>query len=367
MQNIDSSRYEMHLGYAIGDDVFFKELIANPERSHYFEKEKRGAVLSWIHFIRTVRRLKPDLIHFYMQSANFAGGLGHYFFRKIPIIFSVGMSRQPWWHYSAYRILKNRPSLTICNSREILKELVERSGFAENKIRVVHNPLDCEKFRPFDPAAKAKARETFGFAQGEMVIASVGRFSHQKHQHGTVEAIHRLSIASRLPENVRFLFVGKSSVPKYEKKLRALIQRYRLEKRISLHEPISDIVAFYNAVDGVFQPSHHEGLSNVVIECQASGTPVALSREGDNDHLIEHGKTGISLSIASSAQIADGLQSLIELCGDPARRGSVVRQAREEVSRRFSMREAILLRQEIYDELLKESRCPALQDVRGEA
>jgi glycosyltransferase involved in cell wall biosynthesis len=89
----------------------------------------------------------------------------------------------------------------------------------------------------------------------------------------------------------------------------------------------------------------------VAIECQASGVPVALSREGDNDDLIDDGKTGVSFSIGKEEEITTGLKRLIDLCSNPQRRGEVVRRAREQVTSRFSLAEAMKLREEIYENL----------------
>jgi glycosyltransferase involved in cell wall biosynthesis len=288
-----------------------------------------------------------------MQSANILAGFAHYFSPKIPMIFSVGMTQQPAWHYWFYGFLRKRPTLTICNSKRIRKELTERSRLPEEKVRVLYNPLDTEQFHPFDAKEKEKARAQFGFEQGSLVFATIGRISHQKNQWGTVRALRHLKEKGQLPERFKMLFIGKRHSSHYDRELRRMIQEAGLDENCVLREPLENILTLYNAVDGVFLPSHHEGLCNVAIECQASGTPVALSLEGDNDQLIRDGDTGFSFSIARDVEVAEGLKRLIDLCGNPEKKAALTSQAREEVRKKFSLKEAIELREAMYESLMK--------------
>jgi len=121
-------------------------------------------------------------------------------------------------------------------------------------------------------------------------------------------------------------------------------------------EPVEDIVSLYNTLDGIFQPSTYEGLSNVVIEAQACCTPVALSREADNDDLVRDGETGIAFSIKSKVQIARALERLIELCVDEKRRRQMTERARSEIEKRFALQRDISTLQETYFRLLQEQR-----------
>src|SRR5262249_40995928 len=113
-------------------------------------------------------------------------------------------------------------------------------------------------------------------------------------------------------------------------------------------DPVENTGDLYNALDGVYQPTCFEGLSNVVIEAQSCGRPVALSREGDNDLLIEPGKTGFSFSIRSDTEAAKGLESLFQLCCDSQKREKMVRDAREAVLKCSALQQGIQKLQELY-------------------
>ena len=115
-----------------------------------------------------------------------------------------------------------------------------------------------------------------------------------------------------------------------------------------------DVVPLYNALDGIFQPSTYEGLSNVVIEAQACGTPVALSDEGDNDGLVEQGKTGVSFRAAAAEDVARALEELIHLGRDGEKKEEITSRARDAVVERFSLEGEIRKLQGTYEQLLGE-------------
>jgi len=353
LDRIDKSRFDVHVGYFIDTEIFYHDLAVDPKISHVFGSGKSVTPRSFYSLIRAIKKLKPDILHCYMQSANIITGFAHYFSPKIPMIFSVGMTQQPAWHYWFYRLLRKRPTLTICNSKRIRKELTERAGLPEDKVRVLYNPLDTDRFHPFEAKEKEQARGQFGFERGSLVFATIGRISHQKNKWGTVRALGILKGKGQLPKGFKMLFIGKRHSAAYDRELRRMIRDAGLEENCVLREPLENILSLYNAVDAVFLPSHHEGLCNVAIECQASGTPVALSLESDNDQLIRDGETGFSFSIASDEEIAEGLKRLIDLCGNPEKKAALTFQAREEVRKKFSLKEAIELREAMYESLMK--------------
>jgi len=120
------------------------------------------------------------------------------------------------------------------------------------------------------------------------------------------------------------------------------------------HDPVRDVVPLYNALDGIFQPSTYEGLSNVVIEAQACGTPVALSAEGDNDGLVTQGKTGITFRAADRRETVRAMEELIRLGKDAEAREEITSRARAAVVERFSLEGEIRKLQGTYEQLLGE-------------
>ncbi len=357
-ENLDRDRFEVHVAYFYNRDIFFKNLIRNPTAAHLLGSGKKMTLRTIWDFIRLNRELKPDILHLYTQRGNYVGGFSSLFFNVPVIIFSMRGANNRKYNHITYRILRGRQSLTIVNSEGIRRELLEKAGYREKDVMIIHNFLDTKKFIPGDAAQRLQAKEKLGFHPQDLVIASIGRISAEKNQWSTLHAVKWLRGKNLLPRGFRMILVGKCYDERYYRHTQIMMRELKLEDICSLHEPFHDVVPLYHGVDGVFQPSKYEGLSNVIIEAQACGTPVALSQEGDNDDLIGHEKTGISFSIEDEEQIAEGLAQLVRLCRDPKRREEITSLARRQVESRFSIEKEIRTYEETYLRLLGEIKKP---------
>lgn len=357
VNHLDPERFELHLAVLRGRDLFFTDLFESDRVEARLLNRGRGVgPRSWVEMAGLFRSLEPDIVHLFGGKANHIGGLASLFARLPVLIFSVRSATGSRVNDVVYRLLRSRQSLTIVNSEGTRRELVERSGYRPDEVEVQHNFLDTGLFRPLEEKEREAARRRFGIGEGRRCFASVGRIAPQKNQLAALEALRRLKDGGRLAEDVDFLFVGREYDAGYARRVRERCGALGLDGLCRFHDPVRDVVPLYNALDGIFQPSTYEGLSNVVIEAQACGTPVALSAEGDNDGLVEGGKTGISFSAADTGDAARALGELIALGKDRERREEVTRRARAGVVRRFSLEGQIAKLQETYERLLRERR-----------
>ena len=79
--------------------------------------------------------------------------------------------------------------------------------------------------------------------------------------------------------------------------------------------PYEDIPAVYHAMDAFVLPSHTEGLPRVVLEAQATATPVVATRVGGVPEVIDDGETGLLVDPHDPAGLADAID---RLCEQPA-------------------------------------------------
>ncbi len=356
VHHLDYRRFDLHLAVFRNKDLFFTELL-NSEKVHVhiLDRGRQIGIRTWFDMIGLCRELRPDILHLFGGKANHLGGFASLFFHVPVVIFSVRSANNRTMNHLLYRLLKPCQTLTIVNSRGSKKELVDHAGYHDEEVLVMHNFLDTAKFRPYSEPERVEARRRISFGPETCLVACVGRISRQKNQIATLKALKQLKDARKLPEHFRFLFVGRAydDDPLYASKVRRVHQSLGLQDVGSFLEPVEDVVSLYNALDGIFQPSTYEGLSNVVIEAQACGALVALSREGDNDDLIRDGETGISFSIKNETQIVKALERLIGLRVDETRRRQITEWARSEVERRFSLQRDIATLQETYFRLLQ--------------
>jgi len=88
--------------------------------------------------------------------------------------------------------------------------------------------------------------------------------------------------------------------------------------------PYTQIPALYHEFDALVLPSHTEGLPRVVLEAQASGTPVVATRVGGVPEVVSDGETGLLCDVRASDELAtaiDGVAAERELYEHLAERG----------------------------------------------
>jgi glycosyltransferase involved in cell wall biosynthesis len=356
VQHLDPTRFDLHLAIMHGQDLFFTALLESDQvQAQILNHGRPFGVRTGLAMIGLCRKLQPDILHLFGGKANHLGGFTSFFFRVPVLIFSVRSANNRTVNHLLYRLLKPRQTLTIVNSMGSKRELVDHAGYRDDEVLVLYNSLDTEKFRPYTPAARMAARQRMGLAAQLCLVACVGRLARQKNQLAILKALKQLKDARKLPPQFRFLFVGRAydDDPQYAPEVRRLHHTLGLQDVSGFLDPVADVVSLYNMLDGIFQPSLYEGLSNVVIEAQACGTLVALSHEGDNDELVRDGETGIAFSINSETQIAQALERLIALCLDDTRRQQMTGRARSAVERRFSLQRDMALLEATYCRLLE--------------
>jgi len=94
--------------------------------------------------------------------------------------------------------------------------------------------------------------------------------------------------------------------------------------------PYEDIPAVYHAMDAFVLPSHTEGLPRVVLEAQATGTPVVATRVGGVPEVIDDGETGLLVDPRDPAGLSDAIDRLAADRDERARLGDAGRAAVEE-------------------------------------
>ena len=271
-------------------------------------------------FVRLLRRERPDVFHAHMSSpvackwalaaavaARVPAGLG---------TGQVGQYEPP--DRSAYRQLRalaRGVDRYLAVSRDIAAELVQRLGWPEEKVEVVYNAVDVERFRVSPPPG---LREELGGGEGRPLVLTPARLNEQKGHPVLFEAIAQVPDA---------LFVLAGDGPEREP-LEALAERLGIADRVRFLGRREDVPQLMAACDVFALPSLYEGSSLAVLEAMAAGIPVVSSAIGGTDELIEDSRSGLLVAPGDSAGLAAALRRVID---DPALRRSLAAHARERV------------------------------------
>ncbi|HEU4354059.1 MAG TPA: glycosyltransferase family 4 protein [Actinomycetota bacterium] len=177
------------------------------------------------------------------------------------------------------------------------------------RITVIHNGVDRERFSPEGPVADRDP--------GAPLVSCVGRLSEQKGQDLAIRALALLS-----DPTVRLRLVGSESAHGERERLGALAVSLGVADRIEWRGEVDDAAPELRAADVVVAPSRWEGMSLVFLEAMACGAATVVAEVAGSEALDGAGIVVPREDPAALARAVEGLledPSLRRRLGDAAR------------------------------------------------
>lgn len=203
----------------------------------------------------------------------------------------------------------------VANSRAGARWAV-RNGFPSDRVVVVPNGVDVQRFRS-DPEARAAVRRAWGVAPCEPLVGRIGRLDRFKDYPGFVEAAARVA---RERPGARFVCVGGGS-PELQAACAARVRALGLSERFIWAGPCDDMPRVYAALDVLASTSVTEGMPNNVGEAMACGVPCAVTDVGDSAWLV--GDTGAVVPPCDPDAMAAAILALLDRPRDGAARARI--------------------------------------------
>ncbi len=211
-----------------------------------------------------------------------------------------------------------------------------------NNLHVVRCGIDTDHFRPADrPAPDTPLR-----------LVTVGRLHPIKGYTVLLEALADLyarGIACRLT------MVGDGPLrPMIER----TIQSLDLESCVTLAGPVGaeELVRYLHDAHAMVVSSFMEGVPVVLMEAMACELAVIATRVGGIPELVEHGVSGLLVDPASSASLAQAIETIAR---DPQKRRSLGQAARWTVCDRYDIRQSAAQMRDILGRYVGEVPAPS--------
>jgi glycosyltransferase involved in cell wall biosynthesis len=224
-------------------------------------------------------------------------------------------------------------------------ELTNYYKIPPNKIRVIHNGVDINKFKPATDKRKAKA--ALGFNPDDPAIVSVGRLYARKGLFTLIESMP--AVVKRFP-NAKFIISGKGQSDEMRK---LIIHAEKLGVKDNIvftgYYPDKKLPKLYQAADVFAFSTFYEHHPFAVLEAMATGLPVVTTTVGGIPETIGSGKNGFLVEPFNQAQFSDRILYLLEHPGEAAEMGL---KARKTVEERFDWRIVVKDAMKVYDEAL---------------
>ena len=182
--------------------------------------------------------------------------------------------------------------------------LLERHRLAADRVVVIPNGVDVERFAPADTERRAAARRRWGLAEADVVFGYIGALAAEKRPGMAITAV-----AAR--GGARLLVAGGGPLA------RQLAEQAEREApgRVVFTGALEDTGDVLAAIDGLLLPSITEGAPAVLIEAALSGVPAIATDVGACREILD----GLD---AGSVVPADDPEAFVDAVrdADPTRR-----------------------------------------------
>lgn len=212
---------------------------------------------------------------------------------------------------------------------------LRRRGVEADRIYDVKNAVDTDRFHPATvpvPLDSVYRRHLDGLPEDRIRLGFIGGLHPYKGVRDLEAAL------SRTDAECRLIVAGEGPD-------RTLLERRCGERAVFLGAvPYEQIPALYHEMDVLVVPSHTEGLPRVVLEAQATGTPVVATNVGGIPEVVSDGETGLLCEPHRPDLLATAIDRLAD---DPRERERLGSNGRDAVVATYTW-EAVYDRYERY-------------------
>ena len=313
----------------------------------------------------------PDVVHCHTWYAHLAGCLARPLTGAKLVLTTHSLEpHRPWkveqlgtaYHATTWieRTAYENADGVVAVSQAMKRDVQALYGVAPERVRVIHNGIDPEEYRPRLAPATLRG---LGVDPDVPIVLFVGRITRQKGILHLVRAIRHLEPGAQV-----VLCAGAPDTPEIGAEMTALVQEARRDARVEIvwlpeMLPKEDVIALYTHAAVFVCPSVYEPFGIINLEAMACETPVVASAVGGIPEIVVPGETGVLIRLEAAAgespepRDPEGFSRALaaavnELMAAPERRAAMGRAARARVLAQFSWQAIAAQTLDFYRELL---------------
>ena len=234
-----------------------------------------------------------------------------------------------------------RPSdIGLCVSRAVEPTVLDGYHVRRDRIRVIHNGIQLDKFRNPAGDTRDSVRHALGIAPQARVIGMIARMYPVKGHQAMLRMMP--DIVARVPDAL-LLLVGDGTE---REACERIVSELGLGAHVLFLGQRGDVAQILSACELTVMPSESEGLPLSAVESLAMGKPIVAYDVGGLKEVIDDDVTGCLLRYGDTASFCEAVVSLL---GDEARLAVFSARARE-AAERFDVERHVRLLIECYRE-----------------
>jgi glycosyltransferase involved in cell wall biosynthesis len=345
VKGADQTRFEHEVATLHGQGVYWERMQADGFTLHSLSPSKFFP-LYLLRLWRLIRRGNYDVLHCHLGASNIiAKPMGRVL--GVPAIVSHDHTndrlrvenRLVFW---LDRWANQFADGFLAVSETCRKFLIEAEGVAPEKIRLVANAIDTERYRP-GVWERSAVRQELGLKPDDVVLAGIGRLNPQKNFALLLEVVAELK-----QPDLRVVLAGTGPEEAY---LQERVAELRLSEQVRFLGYVADTRKVYGAADVLVITSRFEGLPMTLLEAMSSGVPVVAAALDGIMEVIESGRNGWLVKPGDRAGFVAAVREALE---DEPKRQRLAEAGRETILQRYGAARMVQEIEEVYTRLIEE-------------
>lgn len=246
---------------------------------------------------------------------------------------NLGQSR-PWLQQKIHNVLLGCAHRVLVNSEAAAERLTNRRIVSSDRIALVLNGVETNRFSPRLTPRKATDRVT------------IGTLANLRPEKGVKDLILAASSVLKHYPETRFVVWGEGSC---RSELEGLIRQLGLEETVALKGSTDAPDAALRELDIFVLPSRRESCSNALMEAMATGLPIVATHVGGNPSLVKDGITGLLVPPGDPAALGEAIIRLIQ---SPTVAADLAAAAQAHARAEFSIEKMVTRIESLYEHVL---------------
>jgi len=257
-----------------------------------------------------------------------------------------------------YNSVMVKSKLVIAGSNFIFNHINENYqkylSPAKNKLMVIFRGINLEYFNSkyISDEKVSSLAQAWNINRNDFIILLPGRLTRWKGQEMFIEALSSLS-KNYNKNNFHVVILGSHQGRDiYLKKLLLLVERYRLNKKITFIKHCKEMPTAYKLADIVVSSSiEPEAFGRVSVEAQAMNKPILASNHGGSKETVLSGKSGLLFNPEDREELASIINKLMTM--DKKSLSLMGEHGRKNVEKKFNVDQMCQTTFTEYKKLLK--------------
>jgi L-malate glycosyltransferase len=234
------------------------------------------------------------------------------------------------------RVVGRLASQTLTNSEDARQALLATEGLRANRVRVIENGVDLDRYR------------TLRVPNMDAAVIRVGAVANLRPVKNVDGLVRVAATMGQEHRHVQFEVAGEGE---QREELLRLIRHEGLDGQFVLRGSHADVPSFLSTLDIAVLPSHSESMSNALLEYMAAGRAIVATDVGANARLIRHGVDGLIVPVNDDAVLAEAIRRYLR---DPDLAKRLARSARERAEAEFGRAAMVQRFEDFYTSLVNE-------------